>query len=68
MDPMFSAQQMMEFEERVKTMWAMLPNFVAEYEIAARMKREKFNALTKEGFTESQAMEIIAAGNSDMRL
>lgn len=68
MDPMFSAQQLLEYEERIKTLWAMLPTFIDEYEIHARLKREKFNALTKEGFSESQAMEIVVAGQSDMDL
>ncbi|MEK4024453.1 hypothetical protein [Sporosarcina sp. FSL W7-1283] len=68
MDPMFSAQKLLEYGERIKSLWAMLPTFIDEYEIHARLKREKFNALTKEGFTESQAMEIIVAGQTDMSL
>lgn len=59
--PIVSAQELLEIENGIKTMWAMLPQFIDEYEIYARLKWEKLCALKKEGFTEEQAMQIVIA-------
>lgn len=59
MDPIFSAKELLEFEQRTKTLWAVLPQFIEEYEIAARMKREKFKALTKKDSQKRKQWKLL---------
>lgn len=68
MIPIFSAQQMLEFEQGTKSLLAMLPTILEEFNVKAKVKRGKFDALVKEGFTEEQAMQIIVAAKDDMTL
>lgn len=68
MNPLFSAQQLLEMEQGIETLKAMIPMAIEDYAVAARLKREKFIALTREGFTEDQAMQIIVAGKDNVAL
>ncbi|MEK5148804.1 hypothetical protein MKX53_17625 [Psychrobacillus sp. FSL K6-4615] len=68
MKPLISAQELFEMEQRTKTLKAIIPNAIEEYAVQARLKREKFNALTYEGFTQEQAMQIIVANKEKITL
>lgn len=68
MEPIISAQQILEAEQRVKALFAIMPTLVEEYAVNAKVKREKFDALKREGFTDEQAMQVIVAGGSDLQL
>lgn len=68
MNPLISAQVLLENEQRIRTLKSLIPTMIEEYEVNARLKREKFIALKREGFTEEQAMEIIIAGKDSMTL
>lgn len=68
MKPMISAQTLLEAEQRLETLRAIIPSLVEEYGVNARIKREKFKALIAEGFTQEQAMQIIVAGGDSVTL
>lgn len=62
------ANTMLEAEQRNKTLEALLPSIIEEYQVNSKIKREKFKALTNEGFTNEQAMQIIVAGGDNITL
>mgnify|MGYP003410557757 CR=1 FL=1 len=68
MNPLISAQTLLEAEHRIKTLVAIAPSIIEEYAVHAKLKREKFKALTREGFTEEQAMQIIVNGGESLNL
>lgn len=68
MKPIISAQQILEAEQQIKTLLALMPTFIEEYAVRAKVKREKFDALKREGFTDEQAMQVIVAAGSDLQL
>lgn len=68
MKPLISAQTLLESEQRLTTLKALIPAMTEEYAVHARLKREKFNALISEGFTPEQAMQIIVAGKDSFSL
>lgn len=68
MKPLMSAQQLLEAEQKIKTLEALMPTIVEEYKVYAKVKREKFDALLGENFTEEQALQIVIAGGSDLAL
>lgn len=66
--PLFSAQQLLEFENALKNKWGLLPNIIKELEFSARVMYEKYEILTKEGFTKDEAMQIIVGRGTDTEL
>lgn len=68
MKPLISANTILEAEQRTKTLKALIPSIIEEYQVHAKLKREKFNALIGEGFTDVQAMQIIVAGGESIGL
>ena len=68
MKPLISAQQILEIEQETATIKALIPNLIEDYKVKSKIKREKFNALINEGFTEEQAMQIIIAAKNDIVL
>lgn len=67
-EPMISAQEIFEVEKLTETQEALIPTLRDNYSIAAKIKREKFIALKKEGFTDEQAMQIVISRKSKLDL
>lgn len=68
MKPLISAQQLLEMQTTNNTLKALIPEFKAMYNVRAKIKKEKYNALIQEGFTTEQAMQIVIAGKDEIDL
>ena len=68
MKPMISASEILEMEQQIDTLNAMLPHLVESYEVRAKIKYEKYQALVMSGFSEDQAIGIVIAGGSGIEL
>ncbi|AMW99326.1 hypothetical protein [Rummeliibacillus stabekisii] len=64
----FSAQQLLEMEQSVENLKAVMSIMIEGYAVSAKFKREKYEALLREGFSETQAMQIVIAGKDDITL
>jgi hypothetical protein len=42
----------------IKRMWADIPFLIQYFAVTARLTREKFDAMKKEGFSDEQAIEL----------
>lgn len=68
MKPLISAQELLEMQTANNTLKALIPEIRETFIVAAKIKKEKYNALIQEDFTPEQAMQIIIAGKSEIGL
>lgn len=66
--PKISAHQIFEAEQSIKMLIGLTPTIIEEYAVRARLKREKFEALKREGFNEEQALQIVISGGHNLEL
>ncbi len=53
-----------EMKEQLQMMLGMMPEVIKYHEVRAEIKRQHYNHLIKEGFTESQAIDLVKGDHS----